>query len=120
MQSEIRQWIAKSRRKLEGQGLDGGDLDHLEALLENPSRPKIMYLTARSINMRSGIVGWAVFVPGEGPELKLPGDEPPYESVLEAIADGWRVVQYPINKLYEYKDLENDYVGFDFILEKWN
>jgi len=29
-------------------------------------------------------------------------------------------VQYPIPKLYEYKDLENDYVGFDFILEKWS
>ncbi len=120
MQSEIRQWIAESRKKLDGNGLDNSDLDQLEALIENQRPAEIMYLTARSINMRSGIVGWAVFVPGEGPELKLPGDEPPYESVLEAVADGWRVVQYPINKLYEYKDLENDYVGFDFILEKWN
>ena len=88
--------------------------------LDDGPRPKIMYLTARSTNMRSGIVGWVEFVPGEKPKLKLPGDEPPYESVLEAVADGWRVVQYPIPKLYEYKDLENDYVGFDFILEKWN
>lgn len=120
MQSEVRQWIAESREKLEGNGLDGGDLDRLEAVLENLSPPKIMYLTARSINMRSGIVGWVVFVPGEKPKLKLPSDEPPYDSVLEAVADGWRVVQYPISKLYEYKDLENDYVGFDFILEKWN
>ncbi|MDE2846647.1 MAG: hypothetical protein OXO51_08085 [Gemmatimonadota bacterium] len=118
MQSEIRQWIAESRKKLEEKGLDNGDLEQLEGLIENQRPSRIMYLTARSINMRSGIVGWAVFVPGEGPEFKLPGDEPPYESVLDAVADGWRVVQYPINKLYEYKDLENDYVGFDFILEK--
>jgi len=120
MQSEIRQWIAESRRKLDDRALDARDLDQLEVLLESPLRPKIMYLTARSTNMRSGIVGWVVFVPGEKPELRLPGDEPPYDSVLEAVADGWRVVQYPIPKLYEYKDLENDYVGFDFILEKWN
>lgn len=120
MQSEIRRWIAESRKKLEGKGLDDGDLNQLEALLDDGPRPKIMYLTARSTNMRSGIVGWVEFVPGEKPKLKLPGDEPPYESVLEAVADGWRVVQYPIPKLYEYKDLENDYVGFDFILEKWN
>ena len=73
MQSEIRQWIAENRKKLEGEGLDYGDLDQLEALVENQRPPRIMYLTARSINMRSGIVGWAVFVPGEGPELKLPG-----------------------------------------------
>ncbi len=118
MQSEISQWIAESRKKLEGKGLDDGDLDQLEALLKTQRPPKIMYLTARSTNMRSGIVGWVEFVPGEGPKLKLPGDEPPYNSVLEAVADGWRVVQYPIPKLYEYKDLENDYVGFDFILEK--
>ena len=120
MQLEISRWIAESRKKLDENGLDNSDLDQLEALIENRRPSRIMYLTARSINMRSGIVGWAVFVPGEGPELKLPGDEPPYESVLDAVADGWRVVQYPINKLYEYKDLENDYVGFDFILEKWN
>lgn len=118
MQSEIRQWIAESRKKLDEKGLDNGDLDQLEAVLENPPGPKIMYLTARSTNMRSGIVGWVEFVPGEKPELRLPGDKPPYDSVLEAVADGWRVVQYPIPKLYEYKDLENDYVGFDFILEK--
>ncbi len=120
MHTEIRKWIATSRKRLENQELQADDLDRLEALLESPVRPKIMYLTARSTNMRSGIVGWAVFVPGEDPELRLPGDEPPYDSVLDAVADGWRVVQYPISKLYEYKDLENDYVGFDFILEKWN
>lgn len=120
MQSEIRQWIAESRKKLEDGALEARDLDQLESLMETRQAPVIMYLTARSTNMRSGIVGWVVFVPGEKPKLRLPGDEPPYESVLDAVADGWRVVQYPIPKLYEYKDLENDYVGFDFILEKWN
>ena len=120
MQLEIKQWIVESRKKLKGEGLDDGDLNQLEALLDETPQPKIMYLTAWSTNMRSGVVGWVVFVPGEGPELKLPGDEPPYDTVLEAVADGWRVVQYPIPKLYEYKDLENDYLGFDFILEKWN
>ena len=49
----------------------------------------------------------------------MPDDDPLYASVLDAVADGWRVVQFPVINLYNYEDLENDYVGFDFILEKW-
>ena len=118
MKPEIRQWIAESRTRLEEGKLGQRDLDRLESLLETEQRRVTMYLTARSTSMRSGIVGWVVFDPFEEHKPRLPGIEPPYSSVLEAVADGWRVVQYPIPKLYEYKDLENDYVGFDFILEK--
>jgi|GEM_PF-1014825 len=119
MHSQIRHWIAETREKLKHKTLEDQDLDRLEALLEDPPRPIIMYLTARSTNMRSGIVGWVLFDPWTEQKPTLPSNEPPYKSVLEAIADGWHVVQYPIPKLYEYKDLENDYIGFDFILEKW-
>ncbi len=105
---------------MQDESLEDQDLDRLEALLEALSRPVTMYLTARSTSMRSGIVGWVMFNPNEEHKPTLPGSEPPYNSVLEAVADGWHVVQYPIPKLYEYKDLENDYVGFDFILEKWD
>ncbi len=118
MKSDIRQWIAESRTRLEDGELEQRDLDRLESMLDTDPRPVTMYLTARSTSMRSGIVGWVVFDPNEEHKPRLPGTEPPYSSVLEAVADGWRVVQYPIPKLYEYKDLENDYVGFDFILEK--
>ena len=44
--------------------------------------------------------------------------EPPYDSVLAAVGDGWRVVQFPIAKLYNYQGQENDYLGFEFVLEK--
>ncbi len=98
--------------------LDAGDLDNLEDLLAD-QRQLTLYLTARSTNMRSRIVGWALYDPTQKSEPTLMSDEPPYESVLDAVADGWHVAQYPVSNLYAYKDLENDYVGFDFILEKW-
>jgi hypothetical protein len=48
----------------------------------------------------------------------LPDDQPPYASVIDAVADGWRVVQFPVTKLYSYQDVDNDYLGYEFILEK--
>ena len=118
MYSEIRNWISKAKEKLHQEPIQKADLDILETLIESFSEPTIMYLTARSTDLRSGIIGWVTFDPFKEHKPTLPSTTPPYNSVLEAVADGWRIVQYPIAKLYEYKELENDYVGFDFILEK--
>ena len=47
-------------------------------------------------------------------EPTLPSQESSCRSVLEAVKDGWRVVQFPVSSSYQYKDLENDYVDFSF------
>ncbi len=116
--SAIAQWITASRAKLETGPLATSDLDQLEDLVTTP-RQLLLYLTAGSTNLRSGIVGWVFYDPTKDHEPTLPSDEPPYRSVLDAMADGWQVVQFPVSKMYEYKDLGNDYVGFDYILQKW-
>jgi hypothetical protein len=118
VKNAVEQWFAESRTKLKAGTLEENDLDHLECLLKRP-RQLILYLTARSTNPRSGVVGWALYDPTADREPTLPSNEPPYSSPLDAVTDGWRIVQFPVSKLYEYKDIENDYVGFDFILEKW-
>ena len=38
--------------------------------------------------------------------------------MLAAVADGWRIVQFPDAKLYSYEGTDNDYLGFEFILER--
>ena len=118
MKTDVERWIKESRTKLNTIPLDASDLDQLETLVKEP-RQVILYLTARSTNMRSGIVSWVLFDPAETHEPTLPSEDLPYNSVLEAVADSWHVVQFPVINLYEYKDIENDYIGFDFILEKW-
>ncbi len=118
MKESVKQWLTASREKIKSTPLEGIDLDQLEALLAEPKQVTL-YLTARSTNMRSDIVAWALYDPTKTHEPELMSDEPPYKSVLDAVAHGWHVAQYPIINLHEYKDLENDYVGFDFILEKW-
>ena len=118
MKLAVEQWIDASREQLKnGDPLGAENLDELASLLTD-SRQLILYLTAKSTNLRSGVVGWVLYDPTAEHEPALPADEPPYGSVLDAVRDGWRVVQFPVSALYEYKDLDNNYVGFDFVLEK--
>ena len=118
MKAAVEQWIAASRAKLQNGSLGVEDLEQLDKLLAEP-RQLVLYLNSRSSSMRSGISSWALYDPTTVHEPTLPAQEPPYGSVLEAVADGWRIVQFPISKLYSYQHIDNDYLGFEFILEKW-
>jgi hypothetical protein len=113
----VNDWLARSRDKLAA-GLTAADLDQLEALLQTP-RQQVLYLYSKSTNMRSPLASWALYDPTVQQEPVLPESAPPYESVLAALADGWRVVQFPIAKLYDYEGQDNDYLGFEFVLEKF-
>ena len=42
----------------------------------------------------------------------------PYMTVLEAMRDGWRVIQYPSLGRSPEHALETDYLEFEFVLEK--
>lgn len=119
MKAAFERWIATSRQQLaKGLPLKADDLDELAAVVAAP-RQFLLYLTARSTNLRSAVVGWVLYDPTREHEPTLPSDQPPYDSVLAAVGDGWRVVQFPDPSSHQYRDIENDYVGFDFVLEKW-
>ena len=113
----VNDWLVESRDKLAA-GLTAADLDQLETLLQTP-RQQVLYLYSKSTNMRSPVASWALYDPTRPQQPVLPSAEPPYESVLAAVADGWRVVQFPIAKLYDYEGQDNDYLGFEFVLEKF-
>ena len=38
---------------------------------------------------------------------------------MDAVSDGWRVVQFPREELHPFADTDNSYIGYGFILEKW-
>ena len=132
MREAVKNWLAQSREKLAAAALSAADLDHLESLLAvsemgaahsdaapaAPPRQQVLYLYAKSTNMRSPLASWALYDPTVPQEPTLPNAEPPYESVLAAVAEGWRVVQFPIAKLYAYEGQDNDYLGFEFVLER--
>jgi len=110
-------WVEASREKVNRGAFVEGDLDRLSELIERP-RQQVLYLYSKSTNMRSPLASWILYDPTQPQEPTLPNDEPPYGSVIEALADGWRIVQFPVSKLYSFEDVDNDYLGYEFILEK--
>ena len=117
MHEVVKTWLAQARGKLPNEPLATADLDRLEVQLEQPSQ-QVLCLYSKSTNMRSQLADWALYDPTRPQDPTLPSAEAPYDSVLSALADGWRGVQFPIAKLYDYEGQENDYLGFEFILEK--
>ena len=118
MHEAARDWLEQCRKKLRTEAITAADLDRLGDLLSEP-RQQVLYLYSKSTNMRSPLASWALYDPTRPQTPTLPSDEPPYESVLAAVADGWRVVQFPIAKLYAYEGQDNDYLGYEFVLERF-
>ena len=117
MEHTVKQWLAESRQKLQTGDLTEADLQGLEALLTEP-RQLVLYLYSKSTNMRSAIASWALYDPTVPHEPTLPSQDVPYDSVIEAVNDGWRIVQFPRAELYQFSDVDNTYLGYEFILEK--
>lgn len=83
-------------------------------------RQKILILYSGTPDLRSGIGAWAIY-DGTGKEHHTTGDSeaPPYDSVLAAMRDGWRVVQFPQQfPAYPGMELSTSYLRFEYILEK--
>ena len=83
-------------------------------------RQKLLVLYAHSPDLNSKVVAWSLF---DGTTTQQPStaseDEPPYESVVDAMRDGWRVIQFP-QQFPAYPGMEYDtsYLKFEYILEK--
>jgi hypothetical protein len=83
-------------------------------------RQKILILYAKTPDLHSGIGAWAIY-DGTGKEHPTTGDStaPPYASVLAAMQDGWRVVQFPQQfPAYPGMELNTSYLRWEYILEK--
>ena len=117
MKLALNKWLDNCIQKLNAGELTEGDLqDVLNAL--NSEKQLILYLYSKSTNLRSPLGGWALYDPTAPDEPTLPSQEPPYASVIDAVRDGWRIVQFPRPELYHFSDIENTYLNFEFILEK--
>lgn len=117
METTVKQWLHESRKKLQAGDFTETDLQRLEVLLTEP-RQMVLYLYSKSTSMRSAIAGWASYDPTGSYEPTLPSQDAPYASVIEAVNDGWRIVQFPRAELYQFSDVDNAYLGYEFILEK--
>ena len=84
------------------------------------TRQRLMYLHASSPSIRSNLIAHpAVHEPAPGSVTQIDplAKALPYNSVFDAILDGWRVIHFP-QQLAPYDDREIDMMGYEFVLEK--
>ncbi|MCZ6675859.1 MAG: hypothetical protein O7E52_01290 [Candidatus Poribacteria bacterium] len=111
---QIQQWLDKLRAGM----LVEDDLQQaLNRSNDEAKRQRLLYLHARTTGVDSEILGMALVENGQ--VLEGPDDptEWPYNSVLEAIDDGWRVIKFPEMALLLQED-KTFGLGCEFILEK--
>jgi hypothetical protein len=118
VKTAIKEWLDDSIEKLKAGELTESDLRGVTAVLDT-ERQLLLYLYSKSTNLRSAIGGWALYDATVPEEPILPSQDVPYASVLDAVRDGWRIVQFPRPELYNFSDVDNAYLAFEFILEKF-
>ena len=118
MKPAIKEWLDDCVEKLEGGELTEADLRGVTTVL-NSEKQLLLYLYSKSTNLRSPLGGWALYDATAPEEPILPSQDVPYTSVLDAVRDGWRIVQFPRPELYNFSDVDNAYLAFEFILEKF-
>ncbi|MCY3901831.1 MAG: hypothetical protein OXF76_01610 [Caldilineaceae bacterium] len=77
---------------------------------------RLLYLQTSTTGVDSDVLGMALVEDGQILEAPDDPDEWPYGTVLEAMADGWRVVKFPEMALLLQEDKTYGF-GCEFILE---
>ena len=77
----------------------------------------LLYLQTQGTSLTAAVLGMTLVQDGQICNVPDDPDQWPYQSVLEAIRDGWRIVQFP--NLALLMDESRTYgLGCEFILEK--
>ena len=81
------------------------------------SRQDLLYLQTNRTSPVSPVVGMRIIEDGEISDGPADADDWPYETVLEAIRDGWSVIKFPEQALM--MDESRTYgLGAEFVLER--
>ena len=81
-------------------------------------RQDLLYLQTQGSSLAAPVHGMALVRDGEILEGPPEVEDWPYRSPLEAIRDGWRVIQFP-NMALMLDESRTYGLGCEFILERW-
>ena len=84
---------------------------------DNGGWQDILYLQAVSTSLTSQVQGMLLMENGEIADEIADPEDWPYQTVLEAVRDGWRVVQFP-NLALLLDETKSYGLGCEFILER--
>ncbi len=85
------------------------------------SRPiqDLLYLHASTFSPASEVIAMTLMEGGEQKPVPENADDWPYQTVLEAVADGWRIVCFPEMSLVTTNDDDLHGLGHLFVLERY-
>lgn len=118
-ETEVRREIERCLVELSrGQLTEEGLLRIGEALdSAGPERQDILYLQAGTSSPKSPVLAMRIIKDGEISDGPDP-DDWPYQTVLEAVRDGWRIVKFPdVDQVVDEKRTYG--LGYEFILERY-
>jgi hypothetical protein len=84
------------------------------------NRQQLLVLYAATSSPESEVGAWSLF-DGTGRQASMAGDndKPPYPSVLAAMRDGWRVIQFPrLEAAPRGAEHDTSFLKYEFVLEK--
>ena len=84
---------------------------------DSPRHQRLLYLNTGNTGVDSQVLGMSLVENGQILEGPDDVDEWPYNSVLEAMNDGWRAIKFPEMALMLQED-KTFGLGCEFILEK--
>ena len=86
---------------------------------DKQTRQRLLYLHARTPSVFSEILGYTLIEPVKGFQVEISGGEFawPYQTVHDALVEGWQIVQFP-HLQSPFSDTDLDVVGYEFILQK--
>ena len=82
-------------------------------------RQDILYLQVGTTSPASQVIGMTYIEGGVLNEASPDPDEWQYQTVLDAVQDGWRIISFPNMALLAMSDEDAYGLGFEFILERW-
>ena len=87
-------------------------------MVEQRQQVMVLYLATSALD--TGVVAWS-FYDGTGETRHMAGDEeePPYRTGLDALKDGWRLIQAsPLVTHVPGNEFKTDYLKYEFFFEK--
>lgn len=82
-------------------------------------RQQILYLWSNGSALDSGTVGWAFHDGTEGVGPTIPDVKPPYASGVEALCDGWMLLQSSqLTAPTPGDEHLNSYLEYEFVFER--
>ncbi|MDE0297803.1 MAG: hypothetical protein OXN17_04170 [Candidatus Poribacteria bacterium] len=79
----------------------------------------ILYLQVGNTSPASQAIGMTYIEAGVLKEASSDPDDWQYQTVLDAVQDGWRIISFPNMALLAVSDEDAYGLGFEFILERW-